>query len=491
MPASELIERVAQLILDAEPVVDDAARHQLQELEARLREPARVAVVGRVKAGKSTLVNALLGQRVAPTDVSECTRVVTWFHYGHPQRLVIRLHDGSSVESQLTPQGRLPDELGVPLEKVASLHAYLANETLRWMTLIDTPGIGSVHRERSAATEELLTAARESSQAASAADAMVFVLNHSLLDDEKRALEIFRGGEGEQAGTAANAVGVLSRADQLGDGADDPWQLALELADRYAGVFKDEVATVVPVIGLLAETAEAAMLTELDAKHLTVLAAMEAKPFERLLWSADRFVTGEAPVPGEARERLLTLLDLYGVARAVEFIRAGAAGAGALRRELSTLSRIGGLKRTLSTYFKEQDHILKVRSALDILDRLSFADPRGPIDLGRAKLRAGLEALRLDPVMQPVAELEVWHHCCTGRVMLSDTWMDDLRRLFTPGPLAGRLGAPSDESPMLREHARQAMVRWRSFMVAEASPAQASVARVVLRSYQLAWQSIP
>ena len=50
-------------------------------LEQRLHEPLRLAIAGMVKAGKSTLLNAMLGEQIAPTDAGECTRVVTWYRY--------------------------------------------------------------------------------------------------------------------------------------------------------------------------------------------------------------------------------------------------------------------------------------------------------------------------------------------------------------------------------------------------------------------------
>ena len=43
----------------------------------RSHGPLRVAIAGRVKAGKSTLLNALVGERLAPTDAGECTRLVS------------------------------------------------------------------------------------------------------------------------------------------------------------------------------------------------------------------------------------------------------------------------------------------------------------------------------------------------------------------------------------------------------------------------------
>src|SRR5580700_5297668 len=105
MPASELIERVAALTEDFVGRLPDPLDRDLSSLLVRLREPMRVAVVGRVKAGKSTIVNAMLGQRVAPTDVSECTRLVTWFRYGYPQRVVLELRDGTEMATQLSSAG--------------------------------------------------------------------------------------------------------------------------------------------------------------------------------------------------------------------------------------------------------------------------------------------------------------------------------------------------------------------------------------------------
>ena len=54
----------------------------LTECADRLDEPLRLALAGSLKAGKSTLLNALVGQDIAPTDATECTRVVTWYRRG-------------------------------------------------------------------------------------------------------------------------------------------------------------------------------------------------------------------------------------------------------------------------------------------------------------------------------------------------------------------------------------------------------------------------
>jgi len=50
------------------------------------------------------------------------------------------------------------------------------------------------------------------------------------------------------------------------------------------------------------------------------------------------------------------------------------------------------------------------------------------------------------------------------------------------------LGAADDSPPAIQDAARQGMARWRTFMVG-APPAQATCARVILRSYQLMWKA--
>ena len=484
MPASELIERVSQLIATHQGELPASVQAEMAAVEQRLRQPLRVAVAGRVKAGKSTLVNALLGQRVAPTDVSECTRVVTWFSHGHPERLEVVLRDGRTVPAALTDEGMLPAELPVPFEQIASLRAYLANRGLEQMTLIDTPGLGSVHDDYSRAARELL--ASDSSQAASAADAVVFLLGSAVMADELETLQLFQSGE--RRSSAANAIGVLTRADQLGDGTRDPWSVAVELSGKFSETFHNELATVVPAIGLIAETAEAALLTEPDAMRLAKLAALTPAERERMLWSADRFTSAEGPLDAPERERLLTLLDLYGVGRAIDAVANGVSGATALRGRLSELSGVAAVKQTLSAYFGEQDQVLKVRSALDVLRRLSYAhvDPAAAPALGR--LRADVEALALDPLMHPLTELEVAHELGAGTVTLPDQLLAELRRLFAPGTPQARLGVAGEDPAILREAAKQGMTRWRTFMNTGASPAQGHCCRAVLRSYQLLWQ---
>src|SRR5688572_5418928 len=92
------------------------ARSVLDQVAQGLREPLRIAVAGRVNSGKSTLVNALLGQRIAPTDVSECTRFVTWYRFGVPERVEVVVV-GGRTSHPLQPDGSMPPDLPVNWEE--------------------------------------------------------------------------------------------------------------------------------------------------------------------------------------------------------------------------------------------------------------------------------------------------------------------------------------------------------------------------------------
>ncbi len=71
-------------------------RRILQQSYQRLHEPMRVAIVGLIKAGKSTLMNALLGQSVVATGEVEATFNVNWLRYSDRSRLLVHFKDDHS-----------------------------------------------------------------------------------------------------------------------------------------------------------------------------------------------------------------------------------------------------------------------------------------------------------------------------------------------------------------------------------------------------------
>src|ERR1700760_1613546 len=123
----------------------------------RIDAPLRVAIAGKVKAGKSTLLNAMVGEMVAATDAAECTKLVTWYQYASTPRLTMFPKKGTPRPLPASRQdGRLIIDLnGTPVDEVDRLVVDWPSRRLQATTLIDTPGIGSMTTENSAPSAPL------------------------------------------------------------------------------------------------------------------------------------------------------------------------------------------------------------------------------------------------------------------------------------------------------------------------------------------------
>src|SRR5256885_16239671 len=76
--------------------------NELERIGWRLNQPIRIALAGILKAGKSTLVNALVGEDIAPTDATEATRFVTWFRNGATPKGIANHRSGHASTEPLS-----------------------------------------------------------------------------------------------------------------------------------------------------------------------------------------------------------------------------------------------------------------------------------------------------------------------------------------------------------------------------------------------------
>jgi hypothetical protein len=470
-------------------VTPDAA-DQVRHIGDRLGEPLRVAIAGRLKAGKSTLVNALIGRRVAPTAVGECTRVVTRFRYGPADRVDVVRRDGSRASLPLDDDGMIPQRLGVPAARVAHVDVTLTSEKLRDLTVVDTPGLASADPQVSARAEQAVGTSTapfdadidaDSAHEVAAAEAVVYVFTQAVRADDARALEAFRAASARLASSPINALGVLGKVDTLVGGAGDPWPVAGPLAEQQGALLARTVCEVVPVVGLLAETGEAGRLTAADCAALRQLAG--APDLGVLLASADLFLTRPAPVGAAHRERLLGLLDLYGVGFAVAQLAADPRmGTGELVRRLVQASGFPRLQHTLHESFRWRSDAIKAGWALARLERLA-GHLAGRED--REAVRDAVEQLLREPAYHRLRLLEVAQRVATGAVPMPVAWEQELTRLASSDDPRWILRLPHAGPAELADAALAAANRWRVYAVAGAGPAQARVAQVAHRGFYL------
>ncbi len=56
----------------------------------------RLLVLGDMKRGKSTFLNALIGENLLPSDVNPCTALLTILRYGSEKKVTVYFNDGKS-----------------------------------------------------------------------------------------------------------------------------------------------------------------------------------------------------------------------------------------------------------------------------------------------------------------------------------------------------------------------------------------------------------
>jgi GTP-binding protein EngB required for normal cell division len=140
---------------------------QLDDLEKRLLLGRfHLAVLGQVKRGKSSLLNALLGEDLLPSSVIPLTAIPTFIQYGEKRLLRVRYNYS---HPDLILKGEPTKWLNKQLMEFVTENANPHNEKgvlqveithpaaiLRDVVLIDTPGIGSTYRHNTMATMNFL-----------------------------------------------------------------------------------------------------------------------------------------------------------------------------------------------------------------------------------------------------------------------------------------------------------------------------------------------
>jgi hypothetical protein len=428
------------------PRVVNTLRAQL----SRLDEPLRVAIAGKVKAGKSTLLNSLVGEAIAATDAGECTRVVTWYRGGPSPQIMMYPKEGAPTALPVVRRdGVLEiDMQGTPAARLDRLVVDWPAQSLRAMTLIDTPGIASLSTDVAARAHRFLA---PEDDAPCEADAVVYLMRHLHVTDTDF-LESFRD-QGVARATAVNTVAVLSRADEIGAGRIDAMVSARGIAGRYRAepALRGLCQNVVAVAGLLAHTGRT--LSQAEFAALRELAALPRETLESALTSADRFLVADSV---DTRRRLLSRFGMFGIRLSTTLIRQGTNSASELATELVDRSGLRDLQRTLHTQFGERQEILKARSALLSLERtLRFDGGRGLIS----------EVERLLTTTHEFTELRLLGALRSGETTLPDELSTEAERLLGNNGIAPstRLSLPKNTAPaQIHATALATLRRWRT-----------------------------
>ncbi len=157
-PSSDAL-RLERLLEIAGQLGEYSIAEDLQQLVARISEGRfYVACIGQFKRGKSTLLDALVGELILPTGVVPVTAVPTVLRFGAQRSArvliagkwqVVRTEDlAHYVSEELNPENR---------KCVDGVEVFLPSNLLaHGMCLVDTPGIGSVFAGNTETTKEFI-----------------------------------------------------------------------------------------------------------------------------------------------------------------------------------------------------------------------------------------------------------------------------------------------------------------------------------------------
>lgn len=119
-----------------------------RNIRSRKADPFTIVVCGDFKRGKSSLINALLGEDICPTNVTTETVTLNRISYGAHSNDAV-LSDGRRItltdeELERDTLEELMEQVG---ERICRLEVTRPNPFLEDITIIDTPGLGDAEKD--------------------------------------------------------------------------------------------------------------------------------------------------------------------------------------------------------------------------------------------------------------------------------------------------------------------------------------------------------
>jgi Dynamin family len=502
----------------------------IRDATDRLEQPLRLAVAGQNKRGKSTLVNALLGDDVAATGQLELTFTVSEFRYADPPQTTAVYRGGGREDLSPAVLRGLTIRSSEDIERLRSIRKIeygLPNDLLLSFHLIDTPGLGSVYQFDSANALEVLglggfaaqselaeinkvlTAIErtpeqihgESVAELSRAEAILYLFSRALHERDQGAVDNFVGHV-----APLKAFGVLSRCDLYWPpsedlpGAPDPLTYnPIDVGEQQAREYleRPEIQkiffTVIPVSGLVGIGAR--MLTPAEFDWLDVLSEIQQELLVSHLSDVNWFATRETldgiTIDAGKRQALVNRLGAWGIHLACGYLRAGLSRDD-VRERLLADSGVSRLRELIIGHFGGQSALIKLDYGLTSIATeaetclLAAERKGGPVPGQIIDIVARIEKIRNRE--HGFAELAVLSDHYNGRLSFDPRERAELLDIMGVNgkSAAMRLGQP--EGTSLQELGAVALKRaanWAQWAEGAVSPdhRSANAATVVSQSY--------
>lgn len=170
-------------------------------------EEYMVSFMGQFSAGKSYLINNLIGKPVLPVHRSETTALITFVKYDQNERVEIIYKDGTNSEKGLEAVNELWESGNKEeLEQIETLFVYVNADLLKnGLVLADTPGVNTLISEHEALTRETLQSS----------DKIVYVMGKAAAEEDLNFVKNIRMN-------GIQTIFVRTHMDCLNDTEEDP-----------------------------------------------------------------------------------------------------------------------------------------------------------------------------------------------------------------------------------------------------------------------------
>ena len=189
-------------------------------------QPFRLGVIGEFRSGKSTLINALLGEEVAFVDILEATPIECMFRYGEDRHAVFVYKDGAREVASYAAANEIISERRLDAAWISTVNFveyFVPSPRLRQFDLWDAPGMGggSVNQIVADGFLDKLGAA-------------LWVFDATLLGKATIAASLHKL---KQCGKPV--IAVINRIDEFNDSIDEAYELLKKI---YPSTFDSAVA---------------------------------------------------------------------------------------------------------------------------------------------------------------------------------------------------------------------------------------------------------
>lgn len=465
---------------------------EIQVSYERLKLPMRVAVVGRVNAGKSTVVNALMEKELAPVDSTEATYNISWIKYGDVESYTIHFKDTDTTECRSSLKDLKDFVLRSDKEDTKRLQNRIKyveisypSPVLKTFNIIDTPGLNSVFGYDSQNTKDFLKESKP--------DAILFLFHKNPGEkDAKEIVDYFQDGALAQA-NPINAVGVLTKTDNYWPQAD-PIEQGREVVKRLPGEIDQLMYNIYPLCG--AAAFGATTMTQQDLDGLIALSGLSPAILQFLLSDASIFSTkeelksGKIPVSTTMREALYRKFGLFGIGLACNLIKEHSIS-NCEMLSVAILQKTGflELKQAIVLHFGNRAYLIKLHNGIQRIKKNSF-EKKQSLTADEQQIASDVYNMvsRLEDEEHSFREFKILRDYYAGELRLSPEEIKDVTEVTGENGIscAERLGLPTKSTiEEMLASADEKLARWRrkenSFLVYNYRTKQA--ARVISESY--------